>query len=167
MEPIWSGALVRISQKWPLKEYLHFKSSRSAAAIEELRVDLETICALEEMSAPMAKKAGRLILCERAFRYGLSFEPQSNFDAISSNVFFNFMLIHGGFALTREGRLEISNRWIEVVHSFREVVSTVEADATPATLSQELIRFARQWGEHSTNGGYKKHPFFVQAWSGF
>jgi hypothetical protein len=84
----------------PIPQYLFEKSNRYTAALEELRVDLNTI--LKCLSRSENQKTdehltGLYVLAERLLAYPL-FRDKTNFDAVSSIIMWKFMNVDNVFA---------------------------------------------------------------------
>jgi hypothetical protein len=90
----------------PLPEYLGDKSSLTAAAFEETRVDLLALELLRGLAGelPVAGLTFDLILAERLIRYAALYDPASSFDARGSVAMFAGLCRAGAVMPCGEGR---------------------------------------------------------------
>lgn len=142
----------------PLKYFLAEKSSRSAAAVEELRADMTSILKLCEMGSIQSIRSAKLILCERAFRYGVSYDPEYNYDSISSQILVNYLQHSEGLSIA-EDRITIHSNWLECIGSLASDISKIEMQSSKNDLTQNLVAFARRWGNFR-EGRHQSLPVF-------
>ncbi|MEI8027921.1 MAG: DUF6421 family protein [Pseudomonadota bacterium] len=79
----------------PLPHWLPIKSSKSVAALEELRVDLLTILhahkSISKIDSLLGRRVSQFVLAERALRYPIECHPENDYDARSSILFLNML----------------------------------------------------------------------------
>ena len=95
----------------PIPKSLPQKSSRSSAAVEELRVDLLTILHSRNILAPrlgvFGSLVGQFVLAERLLRYPIDAHPNVDYDSRSS-VMLAHMLKAQGAVSWETGKFEIN-----------------------------------------------------------
>ncbi len=154
----------------PLPDYLHVKQTRSAAGLEEVRVDVLTIIACLQEAArglPGARTVADLVLAERLFRYPFQATPQSNYDARGVQVLFSF--------LERRGVLEVRGEQLhlhmeDLVPALKELVIAINhlEQRIRATASGEALQRRQQFiqrlaGYRDEHRTFEYLPFYRQA----
>lgn len=150
----------------PLPEFLALKSSRSSAAIEELRVDVVAMLALPSLkseSSRILQISREFILAERLLRYAVEASPDRDYDAIGTQVLFQFLQATGGVSV-EHGLLRIhGDIWSRVEHLSR-MITELEMKAEKITIDEGkkiFQNFARKLGNYSfVNGRYETLSFF-------
>lgn len=149
----------------PINCFLRAKSTKTAAALEELRVDLLSLLYLSTLGdEPMAKKTFQLVLAERLMRYGVQYDIETNYDAISSQIFLNF-LIQENVAIIFMGKLTINS--VKIQNALRKLLKTIE-NCEEAYVSSgnsaEMINFGKKLGNFDDQSNkYVLCPFFKNA----
>jgi uncharacterized protein DUF6421 len=152
----------------PLPEALDIKSYRPLAGLEECRVDMHGLIALDEDTTLDSRERGmaaQFILAERLLRYAIEGIPRPNYDAIGSQILFNF-LRGRGFVRIAQGRLSISPEIMRGVKEFAEHLTNIEAGASRKgrlEVKQDLVAFSRRFTNYDhTDGKYRHDPFFLE-----
>lgn len=86
----------------PIPTFLSAKSAKPLAGLEELRVDVTSmLVCLRDDALPReeALMAFEYVLAERLLRYPIEAIPRLTYDAIGSQVLFNYLLKHEGIHL--------------------------------------------------------------------
>lgn len=86
----------------PIPEYLDVKSLKPLAGLEEMRVDVcSIITCIEDQDIPrdLANFMSQFILAERLLRYPIEGIPKPNYDAIASQLLFNFLQENDGLVV--------------------------------------------------------------------
>ena len=138
------------------------KSSRSSAAIEELRVDVAAMLSLS------TKQINReFILAERLLRYAVEASPANDYDAIGTQVLFQFLLLKSGITIDTLGLLQIKSSVWSCLALFSQVITELEAKAASlSTFKAKKVfqEFARELGNYSkSTGRYELLPFFKEC----
>jgi Family of unknown function (DUF6421) len=111
----------------PIPESLFQKSSRSSAALEELRVDLLTILhsvdTLHGEFVSIGNLIAQFVLAERLFRYPIDANPQDDYDSRSS-LLFAHMLKNENVLSWGKSKIEIHSE--KLIPAIRSVVSKIE-----------------------------------------
>ena len=76
----------------PIRNSLQIKSSRSTAALEELRVDLEVIRSCLNSTTTFGQHVAHFVFLERFLRYQLESTAQDDYDARGSVALFRYLL---------------------------------------------------------------------------
>ena len=128
----------------PIPEYLPYKTLKPLAGLEELRVDIAGMyhCLHSDWMRP---EKGRLIatfiLAERLLRYAVEGSSKPNYDAIASQVLFQYLLNEKAFKFYQE----ISG-----------MESQVQADG-PERVQANMLQFACQYNENKNDFVNFKH----------
>jgi hypothetical protein len=152
----------------PLPQWLPLKSLKPLAGLEELRVDLSgLLVCLRDADLPprLAHMTYEFILAERLLRYPVEGSKKPNYDAVASQVLFQYLLRHGGLAL-ENGRIALLPELPEALASFLAEVTAIEATIahrTPAEVQQALLAFVNGYVEvDPATRDYRHDPFFWQ-----
>jgi hypothetical protein len=111
----------------PLPQYLNVKSGRSSAAFEELRVDLNTIMALYELTIPSevdTKLMSFFVFAERLLRYASIRHPQEDYDARSGQALVNYLASQNVIRMQNE---KIEVKFDEVIESLRNLALKMQS----------------------------------------
>jgi hypothetical protein len=152
----------------PLPDYLEFKRAKPLAGIEELRVDVSGLLAcLNDESLPreQAAMAYETILAERLLRYQTEGVPRPNYDAVGSQIFFNYLLDVGGIEL-RDDVVHLDPELPQALASFLGEITAIEARVhvePPEQVARRTLAFANKYLDldEQTNE-YRPLPFFVR-----
>jgi hypothetical protein len=151
----------------PLPEHLPRKSSRSAAALEEVRVDaLAIITCLDE--AALGHNRGRLcaelVLAERLLRYPLQGCPQSNYDSRGTQLLFKY-LVSRGVLREMDGSLSLDMggvadalRELVIIINKNECAMQTGGDARVGSRHRDLVR--KLGGYNANRRGFELFPFY-------
>lgn len=153
----------------PLPEYLPLKAIKPLAGLEELRVDVSAmlVCLREAgVTGREARMTFEFILAERLLRYAVEGIPKPNYDAVSSQVLFNFLRTEGGIDLVG-GAIRLTTRLPEVLARFLRHIEDIEALihglAAPAVRAR-LLEFVNQYCDYDEQlKDYRHIDFFAEV----
>ncbi|MGW7428640.1 DUF6421 family protein [Streptomyces sp. NPDC054861] len=153
----------------PIPDYLHAKKLKPLAGLEELRVDVSSmlVCLEDrELPAEEARRAYEYILAERLLRYAVEGIPRPNYDAVASQLLFNYLSAHGGIEL-RDERIHLRPELPAVLASFLGEIQAVERrihSASVAEVKSGLLEFTNRYTEYDEEAGDYRHiPFFADV----
>jgi hypothetical protein len=154
----------------PLRVSLAAKSSRSSAALEELRVDLLSILAarsdVARWNASFGKKLFQFILAERQLRYPLEAHPNDDYHARSSILFACLLRRRGALSWT-DGKLRFTERPImEDLLSISSEISELEQSirSEPIDLQKRALNgYVRENGLTDETGGFLSLDVYVRS----
>lgn len=155
----------------PYSKSRMIKSTRSTAALEELRVDILTIIeSLEHLpTTPFGDKKSLLlaefVLAERLIRYPLEAHPNSDYDARSSHVFMSRLLSYKAIGFV--GRtLKID--WSCMLPALKSIAYEInDLESSAALLDLDSARHilgsyvAKNSVINATTGKFIQHPLFI------
>lgn len=154
----------------PLPDYLHMKKTRSAAGLEEVRVDVLTVIACLQESArghPGARTVADFVLAERLFRYPFQGTPQSNYDARGVQVLFGFLERRGVLEvrgeqlhLHREDLVPALKEFVIAINHLEQLIRDTDSGEALQRRQQFIQRLAGYRHEHRT---FEYLPFYRQA----
>ncbi|MDX6721477.1 MAG: hypothetical protein QOJ63_3731, partial [Solirubrobacteraceae bacterium] len=150
----------------PIPEFLAVKRRKALAGLEELRVDVSGMLAcLGDRSLPAreARLTYEFILAERLLRYAVEGIPRPNYDAVASQVLFNYLTEHGALAV-RAGRIHLSAGVDDVLAQFLGEIEAIERrihEEPKEDVQQRLLAFANAYADvdHAA-GDYRHIPYF-------
>jgi uncharacterized protein DUF6421 len=134
----------------PLRQYLSLKSLKPLAGLEELRVDVSgmMVCLGDSGLKPRdAEMAYQFILAERLLRYSVEGIPKPNYDAVASQLLFNFLLENRGIELIN-GKLHLMPLLPEVLRDFLSRIHSIERTIyflEPRKVQKKLLDFVNQY----------------------
>lgn len=153
----------------PLPTYLPTKSLKPLAGLEELRVDVSGMLACLShpgLPADEAALAQEFILAERLLRYAVEGIPKPNYDAVASQVLFNFLIEHGGIRL-QSGVIHLQPRLVDVLAEFLGHIHAIEGHIAtePADrVQQRLLEFVDSYAVYDPAlGDYRHVPYFADV----
>lgn len=152
----------------PIPDFLPYKKQKPLAGLEELRVDISGALAClndSELPAKEAQLAYEYILSERLLRYAVEGIPRPNYDAVASQLLFNFLSQHGGIEL-RDGVIRLHKGLPGVLAEFLGEIQRIEAlvRTTPVEQVQaKLLEFTNQYTDYDREAkDYRHIPFFAE-----
>lgn len=154
----------------PLPKYVHLKASKKAlAGLEELRVDITGLLACRGdcgLSARDADLTYQFILSERLLRYAVEGIPTPNYDAVASQLLFNYLREHGGIFL-KDHMLHLAPRLPEVLAQFLGKIESIERlihQQEPEQVADRLLEFVNQYTRYDpATDEYQHIDFFVDV----
>ncbi|WP_341720550.1 DUF6421 family protein [Micromonospora sp. FIMYZ51] len=153
----------------PIPEYLPIKKLKPLAGLEELRVDVSAmLVCLDDphLPAEQARLAYEYILAERLLRYAVEGIPRPNYDAVASQLLFNYLSGHGGIEL-RGGLIHVHPRLPAVLAQFLGEIERIEqrVHTKPAEeVQQDLFAFTNQYTDYDPDAkDYRHIPFFAEV----
>jgi Family of unknown function (DUF6421) len=153
----------------PLPEYLPLKSYKPLAGLEELRVDVSAmlVCLREAgVTGREAQLTFEFVLAERLLRYSVEGIPKPNYDAVSSQVLFNYLLAEGGIELTA-GIICLTSRLPDVLAQFLGRIEQTEAliqTMEPKAVRARLLAFVNQYCEYDEQTrDYRHIAYFAEV----
>jgi uncharacterized protein DUF6421 len=118
---------------WPIDEHLSLKLNWFVGLLEELKCDCNTALAGLEYDLPYAQELLQFILFERMFRYPAQPDAETNFDAGTGVLLFEWMLEHGGIVPAPGGGLSLQPQAaLAALREFVRAVEALEAQDEPA-----------------------------------
>ena len=158
----WQGNL-------PLPEYLPLKSCKPLAGLEELRVDVSAMLVCLRQAGVTGREAQltfEFILAERLLRYAVEGIPKPNYDAVSSQVLFNYLRTEGGINLVG-GAIRLSPRLPEVLARFLRHIEDIEAlihGLDAPVVRARLLAFVNQYCDYDEQlKDYRHIDFFAEV----
>ena len=152
----------------PLPKWLSLKSLKPLAGLEELRVDLSgLLVCLHDKRLPveLAQMTYQFILSERLLRYPVEGSQKPNYDAVASQVLFQYLTRHGGLAVEK-GVIALQPELPAVLAAFLAEVTAIErtiAERTPQQVQQALLDFVHTYVTlDPVTRDYRHDPFFWQ-----
>lgn len=138
----------------PIPQYLSLKSTKALAGLEELRVDLCSIVALLENDAVPKEDAifaSKFILAERLLRYAVEGIPKPNYDAIASQLLFNYLLQNSGIYLMQE-KIKINECVFEVAIALLNEINAIESNIIETNqddIKYQLLKFTKKFTNYN------------------
>jgi hypothetical protein len=152
----------------PISKYLKIKSLKPLAGLEECRVDVSAmLVCLNDKSLPAhdAALAYEFILSERLLRYSVQ-GVKPNYDAISSQLLFNYLLENRGLSL-RKGIIHLESNLPLVLAAFLEEINKIESfihQEEAKTVQQRLLVFTKKYTLFDKKTmDYKHIPYFQKV----
>lgn len=152
----------------PIPEFLPVKKLKPLAGLEELRVDVSAmlVCLNDpELPAREARLAYEYILSERLLRYAVEGIPRPNYDAVASQLLFNYLSEHGGIEL-RGGLIRLHDELPAVLAEFLGEIERIEQriHTTPVEqVQQDLLGFTNRYTDYDPDAkDYRHIPFFAE-----
>jgi hypothetical protein len=153
----------------PIPDYLHAKKLKPLAGLEELRVDVSSmlVCLNDpELPGEEARRAYEYMLAERLLRYAVEGIPRPNYDAVASQLLFNYLSRHGGIAL-RDEKIHLRPELPDVLAGFLGEIQAVERrihTASVAEVKTGLLDFTNRYTDYDEEAGDYRHiPFFADV----
>lgn len=152
----------------PIPEFLPYKKMKPLAGLEELRVDVSgmLVCLNDtELPAHEARMAYEYILSERLLRYAVEGIPRPNYDAVASQLLFNYLSAHGGIELQGDV-IRLHPQLPAVLAEFLGEIQRIERriHTTPVEqVQKDLLAFTNQYTDYDPDAkDYRHIPFFAQ-----
>lgn len=134
----------------PIPQCLSVKNTRSAAAIEELRVDLSAVlaCLDGNIAGSDGHDLANFVFAERLLRYGTELHPHSDYDGRSSHILWGMFAAEGieqsdifskPFGITQFGGAVRSV--VKQIEDFESSVASMPVEQARV----EYVRFARKY----------------------
>jgi hypothetical protein len=153
----------------PIPAYLPVKSLKPLAGLEELRVDVSglLVCLNDDDLPPrQARLTYELVLAERLLRYAVEGIPKPNYDAVASQLLFNYLLEAGGLVV-RDGVIHLQPRLPAVLEQFLGAIHAIERRilVEPAgEVQRRLLGFTNEYTIFDEEiGDYRHLPFFAEV----
>jgi hypothetical protein len=153
----------------PIPDYLPAKSKKPLAGLEELRVDVSGMLACltdEQLPREPALLTYEFILAERLLRYAVEGIPRPNYDAVASQLLFNYLREHAGIRVDK-GRISLSPGLPDVLSQFLGAIQAIEhkiGDSPVADVQAELLSFTNQYTDYDpATRDYRHISFFADA----
>ncbi len=153
----------------PIPDFLPAKSAKPLAGLEELRVDVSGMLAClhdERLPADLALRTYEFILAERLLRYAVEGIPRPNYDAVASQLLYNYLFKHDGIRLY-EGRIGLNPQLPAVLEQFLVEIQRIERriQSEPVeAVRQQLLSFTNEYTEYDPEiGDYRHIPFFADV----
>jgi hypothetical protein len=164
---VWLHEYFHRQGHMPIPRYLDLKSLKPLAGLEELRVDISGLLAcLHEPILPerLAQSTYQFILAERLLRYPVEGSLRPNYDAVSSQLLFNYLLRNGGVGLS-SGLITLNNSLPIVLAMFLSEVTAIESriySHAPSAVQQELLNFVHEYVQYNPQTHDYEHIEFFR-----
>ena len=151
----------------PIPDYLFVKSLKPLAGLEELRVDISGALAClsdKHLSAQNAMLTYQFILTERLLRYAVEGIPNPNYDAIASQMLFNYLIEQGGIYI-KNGQIHLGTQLPETLAGFLAKINSIESRVlkeSPETVQKMLLAFVNQYTLYDEKAGAYRHIQFFE-----
>ncbi|MET7605934.1 DUF6421 family protein [Streptomyces avermitilis] len=152
----------------PIPDFLSVKKLKPLAGLEELRVDVSAmlVCLNDpELPAHEARLAYEYILSERLLRYAVEGIPRPNYDAVASQLLFNYLSEHGGIEL-RDGLIRLHAELPAVLAEFLGEIQRIEQQIHTSPVEEvqkNLLAFTNQYTDYDPEAkDYRHIPFFAE-----
>lgn len=153
----------------PIPQYLPAKSSKPLAGLEELRTDVSSMLAClrdEELPRGMAEMTYEYILAERLLRYAVEGIPRPNYDAVASQLLFNFLREKQAVSIV-DGRIHLSDDLPCALEDFLETIAGIERSVHEHGVDEAragLLDLANRYTDYDESvNNYRHIPFFAEA----
>ncbi|MCX4387785.1 DUF6421 family protein [Micromonospora peucetia] len=169
-----AGSWVRLHEfhhrtgSMPIPQFLAAKSYKPLAGLEEMRVDVKSmlVCLNDtDIDRELAALTFEFVLAERLLRYSVEGIPKPNYDAIASQLLFNYLREQGGLTMD-EGRIRLLPTLPEaltaLVGEITELEDVVLTEGVE-TARAGLIDFTRRYTRYDAEKREFLHvPFFAE-----
>ncbi|MGW1675313.1 DUF6421 family protein [Streptomyces sp. NPDC002324] len=153
----------------PIPEYLPAKKLKPLAGLEELRTDVSSMLVClddKDLPAEDAALTYEYILAERLLRYAVEGMPRPNYDAVASQLLFNYLLKADGIRLKGD-RIHLTPFLPDALRAFLEEIRQIEKFIhveSVERVKKRLLEFTNQHTDfdHESND-YRHIPFFADA----
>ncbi|GHH72906.1 hypothetical protein GCM10017673_28560 [Streptosporangium violaceochromogenes] len=152
----------------PIPDFLPTKRLKPLAGLEELRVDISSMLAcLNDDGLPRedALLAYEYILSERLLRYSVEGVPRPNYDAVASQVLFDYLIEARGIHL-RDGVIHLDPGLPAALAAFLAEIETIERriHTEPAErVQRRLLDFANRYADFDEEkNDYRHIPYFAE-----
>lgn len=153
----------------PIPEFLPVKKLKPLAGLEELRADVSAMLAcLHDPALPErgARLTYEYVLSERLLRYAVEGIPRPNYDAVASQLLFNYLTEADGIRV-HNGLIHLRPDLPAALAAFLDEIQAIERHihSEPAEQVRErLLRFTRQYTDYDEKAkDYRHIPFFAEA----
>jgi hypothetical protein len=150
-----------------LRPYLDAKELKPLAGLEELRTDVSSVLAcLNDVRLPAceAQLTYEFILAERLLRYAVEGIPRPKYDAVASQVLFNYLLKNRGISLHNE-RIRLRSDLPAVLDNFLQEIHSIERQIHSTSVAEvraDLPEFTNCYTEYDEEArDYRHIPFFA------
>ena len=151
----------------PIPRYLKLKSTKALAGLEEMRVDLLAMSSCQNdpvFSGIDSRMLFEFILSERLLRYPIEGIEIPNYDAISSQLLFVFLLENGGITLDN-GLIEVQDSIVDVVQLLSDKINSIEAlieTKSEKFVQDALLEFIMHYAQFDTKLNDFTHLAFYE-----
>lgn len=152
----------------PIPDFLPIKRLKPLAGLEELRVDVSSMLAClrdDALPARDALLAYEYILSERLLRYSVEGIPRPNYDAVASQVLFNYLIEADGIRL-RDGVIHLDPGLPGVLAAFLAEIETIERrihSESAERVQRRLLDFANRYADFDeTTKDYRHIAYFAE-----
>jgi hypothetical protein len=152
----------------PIPAFLPVKRSKPLAGLEELRVDVSGMLAcLHDTGLPRqeAQLAYEYVLSERLLRYAVEGIPRPNYDAVASQLLFNYLIRAEGIYL-RNNRIHLGSDLPAVLAGFLAEIQGIEAyihTESPEDVKHRLLEFTNRYTDYDEAAhDYRHVPYFAE-----
>jgi len=146
----------------PIPMYLSLKSNKPLAGLEELRVDIcSMLVCLEDSDFPEENRefTFKYILAERLFRYAVEGIPNPNYDAVSSQLLFNYLIKNKGIVLSG-WKVKVTNNITNILKLFLSEINSIEEGIlykNDFLVKEELLQFTNKYTNYDEENDEYEH----------
>lgn len=152
----------------PIPDFLPVKRLKPLAGLEELRVDVSGMLAClhdDALPARDAQLTYEYVLSERLLRYAVEGIPRPNYDAVASQLLFNYLAETGSIYL-RDRRIHLGPDLPAALAAFLADIQAIErrVHSEPATdVQRRLLDFTNQYTDYDPEiRDYRHIPYFAE-----
>ncbi|MCX4516017.1 DUF6421 family protein [Streptomyces sp. NBC_01619] len=152
----------------PIPEFLSTKKLKPLAGLEELRADVSSmlVCLNDDsLPAPESQLAYEYILSERLLCYAVEGIPRPNYDAVASQLLFNYLSQNGGLRLER-GRVHLDARLPAILAMFLSEIERIEQQIhthSAQEVQKKLLEFTNRHTDYDEQSkDYRHIPYFAE-----
>ncbi|MEU2153843.1 DUF6421 family protein [Streptomyces sp. NPDC019396] len=152
----------------PIPDFLSAKKIKPLAGLEELRVDVSgmLVCLQDEkLPREEAMTAYEFMLAERLLRYAVEGIPRPNYDAVASQLLFNYLSEHNGIRLAN-GRITLLPGLPGVLAGFLNEIERIESriHTEPVeAVKKDLLGFTNAYTVYDPEArDYQHIPYFAE-----
>lgn len=162
---VWLHEYHHRQEPLPLPKNIWLKSLKPLAGLEELRADLSgMLTCMEDSTLPqeLAELTWQFIFAERLLRYSVEGIPTPNYDAIGSQVLFNFLIENEGIYIER-GYIRILKSLPEVIKLFISKINEIESmifRVEPPEVQRLLLSFVNRYASFDLDTNRYSHGKF-------
>ncbi|MFE1921078.1 DUF6421 family protein [Streptomyces asoensis] len=153
----------------PVPQYLSAKKRKPLAGLEELRVDVSGILACEDdekLPRQQARQAAQFILAERLLRYAVEGIPRPNYDAVASQLLFNYCESHGGLKV-KDGVIHVASDIVAVLREFLGEIQRMESrihEEPVTSVTARMLAFTNSYTDYDAQArDYRHIAFFADV----
>ncbi|MGW3496590.1 DUF6421 family protein [Streptomyces sp. NPDC001020] len=153
----------------PIPDFLPAKKAKPLAGLEELRVDVSGMLVLltdDKLPQEEARRAYEFVLSERLLRYAVEGIPRPNYDAVASQLLFNYLARHDGIRI-ESGLIHLGRRIHEILAAFLAEIQDIERrihEEPVESVQKRLLEFTNLYTDYDPVArDYRHIPYFAEV----